>query len=121
VSISIGSAALTFAGMPALAVLFRIAARHGYVRAAPFVQDWLVVAVVNAVLSGMLGQFSVAFGAAASAVVAAVILWWQRRRPDRAARSFGAESRARIADLVRTMRQRSIRRPVLHPAPGGAW
>jgi len=45
--------------------------------------------------------------------------WWRRRRK-RAPRSYGAKSRALLAAITRTMRERSRPRPVLRPSPGGA-
>jgi hypothetical protein len=117
VTISFWPAAATFLAMPGLAVLFKIAARHGYLRPAPFAVDWLGVAVSNTVVCGLLGQQNLAVGSGASALVALAVLWWRRRRPDRAVRELGAKSRVRIADLIRAMRERAIPRPVLRPIP----
>jgi hypothetical protein len=52
--------------------------------------------------------------------LADVLTHWRRRKRKRAAKAVGAKSRARIAGLVGTMRERVRRRPVLRPAPGGA-
>lgn len=48
---------------------------------------------------------------------------WRRRHrrgPGRAARSYGAKSRARLAAVVRTMRERARPRPVFRPQQQGA-
>lgn len=53
--------------------------------------------------------------------ILALMGWWQRRkRRKRAPRAFGYKSRALIAAIVATLRERSQPRPVLRPQPGGA-
>ena len=56
----------------------------------------------------------------ASLIIAAVLWWLSRRRRKRAPKLAGAKSRALLAAVVRTMRERSKPRPVFRPAPGGA-
>lgn len=46
--------------------------------------------------------------------------WWRKRRNHRRApRAYGTKSRARLAALVATLRERARPRPVLRPVPGG--
>ena len=59
--------------------------------------------------------------ASGGSLVIAVILWWlSRRRRRRSPKLAGAKSRALLAAVVRTMRERSRPRPVLRPQPQGA-
>jgi len=62
--------------------------------------------------------------AAMNAAVAVFVMWdlWRRhrRRRDRAPRTYGAKSRARVAALARKAREAFRPRPVLRPVPGGA-
>jgi hypothetical protein len=45
--------------------------------------------------------------------------WWRRNRK-RSPRALGAKAQARLAALVKTLRESLRPRPVLRPAPGGA-
>jgi hypothetical protein len=62
------------------------------------------------------------WGWAAVALAAAALIgwtWWRRRRR-RSPRSIGAKARARLAALVKALRDSLRPRPVLRPVPGGA-
>lgn len=55
-------------------------------------------------------------------VIAALAVWWWRRRKDRrkALAAWGAKALARLAAMVRTMRESAKPGPALRPVPGGA-
>jgi hypothetical protein len=55
----------------------------------------------------------------ALAAVLAALRLWRRRKRRRAPRELGYKARARIADLVRKVRESARSRPVLRPQPGG--
>jgi 1,6-anhydro-N-acetylmuramate kinase len=58
--------------------------------------------------------------AAVSSAAAAWIGWnWWRRNRRRAPRSLGAKARARLAALVKTMKESLKPWPALRPVPGG--
>jgi hypothetical protein len=59
-------------------------------------------------------------GLVAGMVVLDLYVHWRRRKRKRAAKKIDAKSRARIADLIGTMRERARQRPALRPTPGGA-
>jgi hypothetical protein len=62
-------------------------------------------------------------GTAAAAVMAIIgaLIWWHRRRKRRSALGWlGEKSKALRAALVRRMRERTARAPVLRPVRGGA-
>ncbi len=82
--------------------------------------EWLRTAVSACAVWALCRAWPPSAGAGADAVIAAILWLWSRRRRDRAPMALGAKSRARLAVLVRSMRQARLPRPVLQPVPEGA-
>lgn len=85
-----------------------------------FYFGWGCSGLGGAIGSAMGHDWLSAGGSAANALVAAFFWWLSRRRRKRAPRALGAKSRALLAAVVRTMRERSRVRPALRPVPGRA-
>jgi hypothetical protein len=76
--------------------------------------SWVIVS------SALTGDRPYIAAAAANFLFGLVMWWLSRRRRKRSPKLAGAKSRARLASLVRSMRERAKPRPVLRPVPGGA-
>ncbi len=98
---------------PVAALIARAAFPHS-MRLRGVLTFWLADALVLAAVYAAIRFWPFAAGSAASAVIAAVWLWWRHKRPDKALRSLGAKSRARIEALARRMPPARIPVPVPH-------
>lgn len=85
-----------------------------------FYGGWVSIAAVVMFCALFAGQWLWAGVAAADALIAAILWWLSRRRKRRAPKLAGAKSKAILAAVVRTMRERSRPRPVFRPQPQGS-
>jgi len=108
------SIAFGVAWPPCAALIARAALPHRLRGLREVLAFWLGDALLLAVTWGAAGIMPCTLGASASALIAAVWLWWRWKRPDRAVRSLGAKSRARIEALARRMPPARIPVPVPH-------
>ena len=97
---------------PCAALIARAAFPHSMRGLREVLAFWLADAVVLAATYAAVRIGPFALGSAASALIAAAWLWWRRKRPDRAVRSLGAKSRARVEALARRMPPARIPVPV---------
>jgi hypothetical protein len=107
------NAVLAFCGPPLYSAVFMRMLRGG-----SYFGGWIGGCALEAIVNVLDRQYLAAVTAAASLIIAAVLWWLSRRRRKRAPKLAGAKSRALLAAVVRTMRERSKPRPVFRPVPG---
>ena len=81
---------------------------------------WMVAAVPQLLIDAVSGNWLPSACAVVNAGIGAWLWWRNRRRRDRAPRTYGAKSRARVAALARKAKQAARPSPVLRPVLGGA-
>lgn len=86
--------------------------------------DLAAFGAMSALAGVLMATWPWAIGGALVAVIG-VIIWRRPRRKQRGSDQGTGSGRATIAGLVRAMRDRArprrVTKPVLRPAPGGAW
>ena len=112
------NAVLCFGGPPLWAALTLLAVRRR--SQAAFFGGWICGCIAEMIANALDVQILGLIASAASLILAAVLWWLSRRRRKRAPKLAGAKSKARLAALVRTLRERTVPRPVYRPQPQGA-
>jgi membrane protein implicated in regulation of membrane protease activity len=88
---------------------------------ASFYWMWSAAAIGGAVGSTIPPSAWVQVASNGVSLIIAAIMWWlSRRRRKRAPKLAGAKTKALLAAVVRTMRERSKPRPVFRPQPQGS-